>query len=79
MEKIDKVLEELQAFKINQAVTHERVKEIKKDLEHGEVSFEKIRTELSDVNDRIDFHDKVVGGVVIAMTILGTLVKFKLL
>lgn len=68
----DKILEKLGQIEIKQAVTHEKLTTVTDRLNKGD-------KEYNELEKRVDKHDVVVGGVVIAMTILGALVKFKIL
>ena len=75
----DKILEGLKNIEITQAVTNEKLKSIydrlhrtNERLDHANMEFEKIEK-------RVDFHDKIVGAIVIVVGILGVLIKFKLI
>ena len=77
--KYDKILEGITKIEISQAVTHEkltnmdnRLDRTNKRLDHANDAFEKIEK-------RVDFHDKVVGAIVLAVAILGVLVKYKII
>ncbi len=72
MDKIDKVLDKLQKIEIAMAVTHER-------LDNMKVAVEQYDEELEKLGKKVEVHDKIVGGIIIAVSILATMVKFKLI
>lgn len=72
MDKIDRVLREIQEVKIQQAVTHEK-------LSAAAIVRSEQNKEIKELDKRMDKVDKVIGAVSLAVVILGTLVKFKLI
>ena len=72
MDNAEKILEKLQTIEIAQAVTNEKLSNMNTQLSTTSDS-------LDSIEKRVDTHDKMVAGVIIAVTILGLLVKFKLI
>ena len=72
MDNGKEILDKLSQIQIKQAVTHTK-------LDAMEVRVKKVEKEADDVDKRVDKHDIYVGGVVIAIAILGALVKYKLI
>jgi len=72
MDKQDKIIDQLNNIRVDIAVTHEKIENLSK-LE-GEN-----KTTLKDLDKRVDVHDKALGAVVIAVGIITTLIKFKVL
>ena len=72
MDKIDRVLREIQEVKVQQAVTHEK-------LSAAAIVRSEQNKEIKELDKRMDKVDKVIGAVSLAVVILGTLVKFKLI
>lgn len=75
----DKILEGLKSIEITQAVTNEKLRSIYERLDTTNRRLDHANTEFEKIEKRVDLHDKVVGGVVIAFGILTTLIKFKIL
>lgn len=66
------VVEKLQEIQISNAVTHEK-------LEQANLKLMELSVELHKQRSRIDKHDKIAGAMVIAVAMLGALVKFKVI
>ncbi len=92
--KLDRVLDALHDIKIAQAVHYEqltqlsrRMDAVNKRVDKTEKKLEettdelndRISSQLSPLVKRIDLHDKYVAGIVFAVTIVGTMMKFKLI
>ncbi|MAD98970.1 MAG: hypothetical protein Unbinned200contig1002_17 [Prokaryotic dsDNA virus sp.] len=78
-DSINKILRELGEIKTGQAVNQEQLKHIRENLDKGDKRFDEQDRKLERIDKRIDTHDKIFGGIVIASSILFTLIRFKIL
>mgnify|MGYP003639331578 CR=1 FL=1 len=62
-DKIDRVLKQLHTIEINQAVTHERLKETIKDGGSRDVA-------ISDLSKKVQKHDTIFGAIAVLATVL---------
>ena len=72
MDNGKEILDTLKQIEIKQAVTHEKLTTVNTRLNKSDA-------ELESIEKRVDKHDVYVGGVIIAIAILGALVRFKIL
>lgn len=72
MDKQDEIIEKLNNIRIDIAVTNEKI-------ENLSVLESENKKTLRDLDRRVDAHDKALGAVVIAVGIITTLVKLKVL
>lgn len=79
MAKEDRILEQLQKMEITQAVMIEKLSTMNTRLDAAAKEFEAVEKEVDKLEKRIDKHDKIVGGIVIAFTILTALIKLKII
>ena len=79
MDNSDKILEGIKQIEITQAVTHEKLKNIYDRLDRTNKRLDTANTQFEDIEKRVDMHDKIVGAIAIAFTILLALVKFKII
>lgn len=77
--KYDKILEGIQELKITQAVTHEKLSNMSKKLEETNMRLNSANKVYEKLEKRVDVHDKIAGAIALAVVILGTLVKFKVI
>lgn len=75
----DKILEGIKQIEITQAVTHEKLSNIYERLDRTNKRLDNANSDYEKIEKRMDRHDKIVGGVVIAVAILVTLVRLKLI
>lgn len=67
-----KVFDKLQKIEVAQAVIIEKLSTLAEEVH-------KDNMEYTTIKKRVDNHDKIVGAIVLVVTMLGTLVKFKLI
>jgi len=72
MDNQEKIIDKLQKIEIAIAVTHEKISNLSKLEGANKETLEKIES-------RVDRHDKIVGAIAIAVSILAVLVKFKII
>lgn len=75
----DKIMEKLHKAEIDRAVTHEKLNTITSRLNEAAKEFKDLEGNVSDLDKRIDKHDKIVGGICIAFAILTALIKLKII
>ena len=71
-EKYDRILEGIKKLEIGQAVSNTKMDNFSKVLSKTNEDYEKLEK-------RVDTHDKVVGAVSLAVLILGTMIKYKVI
>ena len=79
MDNSDKILEGIKQIEITQAVTHEKLKNIYDRLDRTNKRLDVANLEYEKIEKRVDQHDKIVGAIAIAFSILLVLVKFKII
>lgn len=72
MDNGKEILNSLKQIEIKQAVTHEKLRSVTERLNKNDKEYE-------DIEKRVDNHDKIVGGIIIAITILSAMFKFKII
>ena len=75
----DKILVGIKQIEITQAVTHEKLSNIYERLDRTNKRLDSANDSYEKIEKRVDRHDKIVGAIVIAVTILVTLVRLKLI
>lgn len=65
MEQFKEILDKLQKIEIQNAVTHERLKDVRTEVKEQQ-------NEISALTRRVDKHDKIVGAITIFVVILTT-------
>jgi len=77
---LDKILDKLNKIEISIAVLYEKLNQVSKRLDHASDEFTGLEARIiiktDEMKQRIDRHDKIVGAIVIAASILVALVKF---
>lgn len=79
MDNYEKILDGIKKIEISQAVTHEKLGTMKDRINDSSVRLDIFEKRITMIDKRIDRHDKIVGAIVIAVSILATLFKFKII
>lgn len=77
--KYDKILEGIKKIEITQAVTHEKLSNMAKQLDQSNKRLDAANIAYEKIESRVDVHDKIVGAIALCVIILGTLVKYKVI
>jgi len=75
----EKILEGIKKIEITQAVTQEKLSNIKVQLEKANDRLDNANTTYELLEKRVDVHDKIVGAIALSVVILGTLIKYKII
>jgi len=78
-EKYERIMDGIKNLEIGQAVTNEKMDNMGKYLKKTNSRLDHANDVYEKLEKRVDVHDKVVGAVSLAVLILGTLIRYKLL
>ena len=75
----EKILNGIKAIEITQAVTQEKLSNITVQLGKTNERLDNANSTYESLEKRVDAHDKIVGAIALAVVILGTLIRYKII
>jgi len=75
----EKIMEGLKNIEISQAVLYEKLKQMDTRLDRTNKRLDHANSEFEEIKKRVDRLDKIAGGVIFAVGMLGALIKFKII
>ena len=77
--QFDKLLESMKKIEISQAVLYEKLTQMDHRLDRTNKRLDHANIEFVEITKRVDRLDKIAGAIVIAIAMLGALIKFKII
>lgn len=77
--QFQRLLDGIQKIEISQAVLYEKLTQMDHRLDRTNKRLDHANNEFEEIKKRVEKLERIAGGIIIAVAILGTLIKFKII